>query len=77
MDGMKNKRGVITSFVELNAQINEKQMGLCLLVTGLGKQKIILGFPWLHKYDPEINWKTGDFTGQETEALVFSVALCI
>ena len=67
VNGMKNKRGTITSFVELNAEINKKQMNLCLLVTGLGKQKIILGFPWLHEYNPEINWKMGDFTWRETE----------
>ena len=67
VDGMKNKRGTITSFVELNTEINKKQMNLHLLVTGLGKQKIILGFPWLHKYNPEINWKTGVFTWRETE----------
>ena len=67
VDGTKNKRGTITSFVELNAQINRKQMDLRLLVTGLGKQKFILGFPWLHEYNPEINWKTGDFTWREME----------
>ena len=58
---------MITSFVELNAEINKKQMNLRLLVTGLGKQKIILGFPWLHEQNPEINWKTGDFSWQETK----------
>ena len=42
-------------------------MNLRLLVMGLGKQKIILGFPWLHEYNPEINWKTGDFTWWKTE----------
>jgi Reverse transcriptase (RNA-dependent DNA polymerase) len=31
-------------------------------VTGLRKQKIILGFPWLHKYNPIINWKKGEVT---------------
>ena len=56
---------MITSFVELKAEINKKQMNLCLLVTGLGKQKIILGFPWLHEQNPDINWKTGDFSWQE------------
>jgi hypothetical protein len=25
----------------------------------LGNQKIILGLPWLRKYNPEINWKEG------------------
>ena len=67
IDGTKNKRGMITSFVELNAEINKKQMNLRLLVTGLGKQKIILSFPWLHEYNPEINWKMGGFTWQEAK----------
>jgi hypothetical protein len=31
-------------------------------VTGLGKQRIILGFPWLHKYNPIIDWKKGEIT---------------
>jgi hypothetical protein len=31
-------------------------------VTGLGKQKIILGFPWLHEYNPIIDWKKGKIT---------------
>jgi hypothetical protein len=31
-------------------------------VTGLGKQRIILGFPWLHKYNLIINWKKGEIT---------------
>jgi hypothetical protein len=31
-------------------------------VTGLGKQRIILGFPWLHKYNPIIDWKKGEVT---------------
>ena len=37
------------------------------LVTGLGKQKIILGFPWLNKHNPDINWKTGEFTWRTIE----------
>ena len=30
-----------------------------IYVTGLGKQKIILGFPWLQKHNPKIDQKTG------------------
>jgi hypothetical protein len=28
-----------------------------LLITGLGKQKIILGYPWFKQANPDINWK--------------------
>jgi hypothetical protein len=31
-------------------------------VTGLGKQRIILGFLWLHKYNPIIDWKKEEIT---------------
>ena len=33
-------------------------------MTGLGKQKVILGFPWLKKNSPEINWQTGKLEWQ-------------
>ena len=36
-------------------------MDIQLLVTGLGNQRIILRFPWLNKYNPDINWKTREF----------------
>ena len=42
VDGMKNKQGRITSFVELKLNINGKSIETRLLVTGLGKQRIIL-----------------------------------
>jgi hypothetical protein len=39
-------------------------MEIQFLVTGLGKQKILLRFPWLNKHNPDINWKTGEFAWQ-------------
>ena len=47
------------SFINLMVKINERQMDLWSLVTGLGKQRIILGFPWLNKNNLDINWQTG------------------
>ena len=35
-----------------------------LLVTGLGKQKMILGFPWLQKHNPIMNWQIRTFKWQ-------------
>ena len=59
MDGTENKTGTITWFVEVNLQIGNRTTTTKLLVTGLGCQKIILGFPWFEEQNPEINWETG------------------
>ena len=61
VDGTLNKTGTITSYVNLVAKIDGQTMDLQLLVTGLGNQKIILGFPWLSEHNPDIDWKTGKF----------------
>ena len=67
VDGMENKRRTIKIFVDLDLTIFEKRRNTRLFVTGLGKQKIILGFPWLNKHNPEINWKTGEFSWRNSE----------
>ena len=59
VDGTENKKGTITYFIDLSFKINNKAFSTCLLVTGLGKQKIILVFPWLQEHNPEIDWKKG------------------
>ena len=59
VDGTANKRGMIRQYVDLNIEIHGKICNERFLVTGLGKQKIILGFPWLKKMNPIIDWQKG------------------
>ena len=61
VDGTKNKQGTITSYVDLDLTICGRTRKTRLFVTGLGKQRIILGFPWLNEQNPDIDWKTGKF----------------
>ena len=58
VDGTINKKGAIKSYVKLEFKINSRRFREWFYLTGLGKQKIILGFTWLQKYNPLINWKT-------------------
>jgi len=53
VDGTENKRGTIKSFVDLDLTIFGKRRNTQLFVTRLGKQKIILGFPWLNEHNPK------------------------
>jgi hypothetical protein len=62
VDGTENKQGTINVYVNLEFSLGERKFKERFYVTGLGKQKIILGFPWLHKYNPIIDWKKGEIT---------------
>ena len=60
VDGTENKKGTIKSYVDLEFRIDGRKFKERLYATGLGKQRIILGFPWLHKHNPIIDWKKGE-----------------
>ena len=57
VDGTLNKTGTIRKYIDLPIIINGRKTMERLLVTGLGKLKIILGFPWLNEQNPVIDWK--------------------
>ena len=59
VDGTENKKGMIKNYVDLQFSLNGKEFQERFYVTGLGKQKIILGLPWLKKHNLEIDWQTG------------------
>ena len=59
VDGTENKRGKIRHYVDLKFTMGKRTFTEQLLVTGLGKQKIILGFPWLNEQNPIIDWQNG------------------
>ena len=67
VDGTENKRGTIKSYVNLQFKIGDKDFVERFFLTGLGKQKIILGFPWLREHNPLIDWQTGRITWQNME----------
>jgi hypothetical protein len=52
VDGTPNKRGTITKYTQLDLTINGQTQTHNLMVTGLGKQKIILGYPWFKQTNP-------------------------
>jgi hypothetical protein len=67
VDGTLNKKGIVMSYVKADLQVNGRIKPIQLYVTGLGKQKVILGFPWLQDKNPDVNWKTGEIRWKEQE----------
>src|SRR5277367_1584332 len=72
VDGTENKRGTIKSYVNLRFRIGDKYFAERFFLTGLGKQTVILGFPWLKKHNPLVNWQTGhiDWRDQEKDVQI-------
>ena len=67
VNGTLNKKGTITSYVEADLKIGERIKQTRLYVTGLGKQKVILGFPWLQDENPTVDWKSGEIQWKKQE----------
>ena len=64
IDRTENKKGTIKNYINLQFSLNRKEFQERFYVTGLGKQKIILGLPWLKRHNLEINWQTGKLKWQ-------------
>jgi len=57
-DGTKNNSGTIENCIWLKIQMGKKKISTRFLITELGKDKMILGLPWLNQYNPKIDWNT-------------------
>ena len=72
VDGTPNKHGTITHYVRLPITINQKTKTHQLFVCGLGKQTVILGFPWLQDENLIIDWKLGTLTWRTPDPIAIS-----
>ena len=60
-DGTDNSRGMICHQVKLHLRINGRNMIQNFFVLNLGKRNnIILGYHWLMRNNPQIDWTTGE-----------------
>jgi hypothetical protein len=58
IDNTINKSGMITHFLDLNVCANGINKEMCFLVTDIGHEEILLGYPWLATFEPKFNWKS-------------------
>jgi len=57
VDGTHNQDGAISHFTDLQVHTRTETKTLRFLITNLGKDKVILGYPWLTTFQPIIHWK--------------------
>jgi hypothetical protein len=59
--GMENKKGEVTHYCYLQIKFNEQDDVQRFYLTNLGGDCIIIGYSFLAKFNPQINWKEGTF----------------
>ena len=52
IDNTENRVGSITHSIMLDVQTNGKRNDMIFLVTELGAEDLLLGYPWLATYEP-------------------------
>ncbi len=57
IDGTQNKAGSIKEYVDLQVQAGPKKEEMRFLVTHIGEDELVLGYPWLVAFQPKIDWK--------------------
>jgi len=63
IDGTLNVAGHITHACDLLVSHGRKQERTRFFVTNLGGDRFIFGYPWLAKFNPEINWPEATVNG--------------
>ncbi len=70
IDGTLNKEGTITHIVEVDILVNDRPMTIELMVARIGWSTLILGFPWLQIWNPNVDWKHRTLTWREDSLTV-------
>jgi len=63
--GTYNQSGSIKNFIDLLISCGGRKVMQQFYVTNLGLDKMILGYPWLHTFNPDIDWPSCNLVGPE------------
>ena len=67
IDGTVNKGGTISHYCNLWVRRGKHTKKLGFYVANLGRDRLILGYPWFTKFNPSFDWKNNILEGEEVE----------
>ena len=65
IDGTLNRAGSITHYARLGLVVDQQETWVDFLITDLGGEDVILGLPWLHKVNPQVDWMKREVRAEE------------
>ena len=59
IDGTNNQAGMLTKYVDLSVRTGRREETMRFLITSLGNEDLIVGYPWLTTFEPQFHWTNG------------------
>jgi hypothetical protein len=59
VDDTTNRAGQVMDYVDLDVRTNNIHKEMRFLVSDIGREDAILGYPWLATFEPHFSWKHG------------------
>jgi hypothetical protein len=63
IDGTQNKAGIIMESCVLQVEKDQRSTEQRFFITNLRADRVLLGYPWLCKFNPQINWAEATVEG--------------
>ena len=73
IDNMANQARHITHYADLNIQTNGSRKTIRFLITNIGSEEIVLGYPWMAAFKPQFKWGRGVIDEQALPIIIRSV----
>ncbi len=73
IDNTANQARKITHYITLDIQTRGIRKTIQFLVTNIGNEDIILGYPWMAAFEPQFTWKNGVIHKRELPIILQSV----
>src|SRR5260370_32814449 len=77
IDGTMNKGGYLTHYIDLDVQTKGIHKEMRFLLTDLGGEDLILGYPWLATFEPKVTWKMATINTTVLPVVIWTVNPCI
>ncbi len=60
-------------YIDLDIQTNGIRKTIRFLITNIGSEEIILGYPWMAAFEPQFKWGSGVINEQALPIIIQSV----
>jgi hypothetical protein len=73
IDNTTNKSGMITHYLDLNIVTKGIHKEMCFLITDIGQEEVLLGYPWLATFEPKFNWRSATMEPRFMPVIISSI----